>query len=66
MNSELDEVLAKTATGEVWGIGRRQSDRLFRLGIENARQLRDMDLGTAKKYLTVVGQRMVLELRGIQ
>lgn len=66
INSELDEVLAETPTEDVWGIGRRQSERLLRMGIENARQLRDMDLIAAKKYLTVMGQRTVLELRGIQ
>lgn len=64
--SELDDVLTETGTENVWGIGRRLSDKLTRMGINNARQLRDMDLSTAKKHLTVVGQRTVLELRGIQ
>ncbi len=63
---ELESTLAETPTVDVWGIGRRMSDRLERLGITNARQLRDMELGRAKKYLTVIGQRTVLELRGVQ
>ena len=65
-SSELEAILAETPTEDVWGIGRRLSDKLARMGIYTARQLRDMDLCTAKKHLTVVGQRTVLELRGIQ
>ncbi len=63
---ELEEILAETPTQDVWGIGRRLSAKLSRLGITNARQLRDMPISSARKYLTVVGQRTVLELRGIQ
>lgn len=62
----LEDVLEQTPTGEIWGIGRRQSAKLARIGIMNARQLRDMDLGRALKLLTVVGQRTVYELRGHQ
>lgn len=36
------------------------------MGIENARQLRDMETSLAKKYLAVIGQRTVMELRGVQ
>lgn len=63
---ELEEILELTPTADVWGIGSRLSARLAGMGIVNARQLRDMDLGRAKKCLSVVGQRTVLELRGIQ
>ena len=63
---ELEDVLEQTPTADIWGIGRRQSAKLERIGIRNARQLRDMDLGRALKLLTVVGERTVRELRGYQ
>jgi len=65
-SAELEEALELTPTENVWGIGRHLSAKLARLGIYNARQLRDMEVGRARKYLTVVGQRTVMELRGIQ
>lgn len=63
---DFEEILEATPTGDIWGIGRRQSEKLARVGIHNARQLRDMDTDFALKLLTVVGQRTVLELRGHQ
>lgn len=63
---ELEEILESTPTGDVWGIGRKQSAKLEGVGIRNARQLRDMDPARALKLMTVVGQRTVLELRGFQ
>jgi len=63
---ELEDILEETPTEAVWGIGRKMSLRLSRLGIVNARQLRDMDLGAVRKFLTVTGQRTVMELRGVQ
>ena len=65
-SAEVEEMLGQTPTEDVWGIGRRMSEKLARMGIYNAKQLRDMDLSKAKKFLTVVGQRTVMELRGIQ
>ncbi|MDL2316650.1 Y-family DNA polymerase [Desulfovibrio sp. OttesenSCG-928-A18] len=65
-SKELEDILEETPTGDIWGIGRRQSAKLEKLGIRNARQLRDMDADRALKLLTVVGQRTVLELRGFQ
>lgn len=61
-----EECLAKTPTGDVWGIGRRQAAKLERYGIRTAMQLRNMDLGLARKLLSVVGERTVRELRGFQ
>ena len=65
-SAELEEILEVTPTGDIWGIGRKQSEKLAKIGISNARQLRDMDADRALKLLTVVGQRTVLELRGFQ
>lgn len=65
-SEKLEQVLEETPCIDVWGIGRRQSAKLARSGIHNARQLRDMDLDKALRLLTVVGQRTVYELRGHQ
>ncbi len=62
---DLEALLEATETGKIWGIGPARAESLQRHGIENARQLRDMDDRLARKLLTVVGYRTVLELRGI-
>ncbi len=63
---ECEEALENTPTEDIWGIGRRQSAKLANLGIRTAKQLRDMDAERARKLLTIVGERTVLELRGHQ
>jgi DNA polymerase V len=65
-SAETDAVLEATPVGEVWGIGRRNAAKLENMGINNALRLREMDLDLALRYLTVVGQRTVYELRGRQ
>lgn len=61
-----ERCLAETPARDVWGIGRRQAAKLERYGVRTAMQLRDMDIGLARKLLTVVGERTVRELRGMQ
>lgn len=61
---ELEDILEASPVRAVWGIGRRQAEKLERTGIRTARQLRDMDEGLALKLLTITGLRTVLELRG--
>jgi DNA polymerase V len=65
-SSELENILEQTKVSDIWGIGRQHGKKLENLGIKTARSLRDMDLPLAKKVLTVMGQKTVLELRGIQ
>jgi DNA polymerase V len=62
----LEELLAKTALSDVWGIGRRQAEKLRQRGLSDARDLRDLDPSVARALLTVVGERTVMELRGHQ
>jgi DNA polymerase V len=50
---------------DVWGIGSRYAIKLKLKGITNARQLRDLDERWVQKEMTIVGLRLVLELRGI-
>ena len=62
---EQDELLASIEVGEVWGIGRRLSERLTRMGIETVKDLRDADTKTVRRQFGVVVERTVLELRGV-
>lgn len=61
----LDAALARTPVEEVWGVGPAYAARLKARGIENALQLRDLDVRWARKNMTVVGARLVMELRGV-
>ncbi|MFH1372965.1 MAG: Y-family DNA polymerase [bacterium] len=61
----MTRVLEKVHVGDVWGIGRRSTKWLVGRGIDNARQLRDIDDRVIRKRMGVVGLRLVYELRGI-
>lgn len=60
-----DEVLAAIPVGDIWGIGSRMALKLNSAGIMTAAQLRDMPAARARQMMTVVGARIVEELRGI-
>ncbi len=62
---DLTAVLESVAIQDVWGIGRRWSDRLHQMGIHTARQLRDADTNDLKKRFNVILARTSQELRGI-
>lgn len=57
-------VLETVEVGDVWGIGAASANKLIRKGIYNAAQLRDADDKWVMKELTVVGLKLVRELRG--
>jgi len=59
------KALSITAVENVWGVGRRYAKFLRKHGIETALDLRNAEDSWVKKYLSVVGLRMVRELRGI-
>ncbi len=61
----LDAALRKTDVADVWGIGSASSQKLKDSAVNTAFDLRAMDLRRARKSLTVVGARTVLELRGV-
>jgi len=61
---EQDALLALVAIEDVWGIGHRYASFLRNYGIETAKQLKYADETWIRKYLTVTGERIVLELRG--
>jgi DNA polymerase V len=59
-----DKILRTLEVEKIWGIARRWAERLRRMGIENASQLRDASPAIIRKHLSVVGERLVRELRG--
>jgi DNA polymerase V len=62
---QLDRYLSDVAIEDVWGIGPRYARFLHDHRRLSARYLKDADLFWIRKHLTVVGERTVLELRGI-
>ncbi len=52
------------SVGEVWGIGRASLARLTAMGVDTVADLRDLDPRPARASLTVVGERIIHELRG--
>jgi DNA polymerase V len=65
-SDRLEECLAATEPEDVWGIGRRNGAKLRKLGVDNALKLRDMNTASARRLLTVAGQRTAMELSGVQ
>jgi DNA polymerase V len=57
-------LLATTAVGEVWGVGRAYVERLALHGVTTAAELAALDPSLVRELLTVVGLRTVMELRG--
>ena len=58
-------VLDQTPVGDVWGVGPAYAKLLKGKGVETARQLRDADRRWVRQRMTVVGARVVEELRGV-
>jgi DNA polymerase V len=61
---KTDEILQSITVDKVWGIGRQYEKFLLQKGIRNARQLRDADEKFIDHYMTSVGHKTVLELKG--
>ena len=56
--------LERFAIGDVWGIGRRYAEFLKKNGVYTARQFSELPDEWVRKNMTVVGYRLLLELRG--
>ena len=61
----INDALKMTEIGDVWGIGRNTVEKLLQHNIKTAFDLSLLDMRCARKLLTVVGARIVLELRGV-
>jgi len=59
-----DDILKNLDVDKLWGIARRWSERLAGLGITKASQLRDASPAIIRKRLSVVGERILRELKG--
>jgi len=64
-NHEIDNLLSKVDVIDTWGVGPAYAKKLKRFGINTVRKLKYADLSWINKKLTVMGERCVLELRGI-
>ena len=64
MPDNPSNILSKLPVEEVWGIGRRLSEKLNRLGISTAEQLRLQDDAFLRKQFNVCVARTALELNG--
>lgn len=60
-----NEMLERTKVREVWGIGKQHTELLERNGVATAADLAAASDDWIRKHLSVVGLRMVYELRGI-
>ncbi|HPM05270.1 MAG TPA: DUF4113 domain-containing protein, partial [Candidatus Cloacimonas sp.] len=60
----IEKALARTPVAEIWGVGRQYDKFLRQNKIETALQLRDAPDKFIDHYMTSVGHKTVLELRG--
>ena len=60
----ITPALERTDVEDVWGVGRRISKKLKRVGITTAQQLASTDIEWIQKTFSVMTVRTVLELRG--
>ena len=61
----LDDLMARTEVGDIWGVGRRYSKRLNELGIETALDLARMDTTYARQQFGIVLEKTIRELNGV-
>jgi DNA polymerase V len=61
---DIDNALKDLPVEEIWGIGRQYTKLLRKQGITTAKQLCEYNDAWIRKNLTVMGLRMVSELRG--
>ena len=59
-----DEILKSLNVDKLWGIARGWSERLNSIGIYKASELRDASPPIIRKHLSVVGERILRELKG--
>ena len=62
--ADFDAVLAATAVGEIWGVGRRIAAQLAEGGINNALEFARLDPATVRSRWSVVLEKTVRELQG--
>lgn len=63
---DLDDVLASTLVEEVWGVGRKIGAQLHQCGVHTVLDLARMDPAMVRRRWSVVLERTVRELQGMQ
>lgn len=63
---DLDDVLASTLVEEVWGVGRKIGAQLHQCGVHTVLDLARLDPATVRRRWSVVLERTVRELQGMQ
>lgn len=61
---DLNQLFSNIDVGEVWGVGRRNKERLYGIGIQTVKDLRDSSVSRIKQEFNVVLARTVAELNG--
>lgn len=61
----IQTLLEQTPVGDVWGVGRRLSERMRGAGIRSAAQLAASPAGRLRRLFGVHGERLSLELQGV-
>ncbi len=60
------QVLESLAVEDIWGIGKRWARRLKQLGIFTGLQLRESSESLIRKEFTIIGKKLLFELRGVE
>jgi len=61
---QIKDIFKQTDVHEIWGVGRRIGDVLFREGIKTAYDLTRIDIATIRKRWNVTLEKTVRELKG--
>ena len=64
-SEQIDTIMSSLPVTDLWGVAGRTGTRLASLDIHTVRELRDADPALIRKKFSVVLQRTVYELRGI-
>ena len=59
-----DEMLRKVEVGDIWGIGKRWSEKLRNIGVKTALDLSQMEPAVIKKTFNIIAMKTAMELRG--
>ena len=62
---QIDVALESMDPADIWGIGRKSSEKLTAASITTALQLKNTDPKWMRKYFTVMGERTIMELNGV-
>ena len=62
---QYDHWMVRVPPEDIWGVGPASARKLQALGCESAADVRDLDTRAVRKAMTVVGERLIHELRGM-